>query len=353
MTYDPDFDGQRLAYHPVEVAAWLRDGITRGPLYTEMELTTVCPHHCSFCGVDHLVNREKVFLDEALAIRILDALAACGNRSVLVSGHGEPLLHPKAAAILRHASSLMSTALTTNGVLFDEHDPALMDGLKWLRFSVNGGDPETYARVHGASMRTFGRVLRNIEAAVRHKRERGLSCIVGTQAVLLDENAEGLVDLAREVKRLGVDYFSVKPYSQHPLASPRPPPDYRKAADLERRLRSLEDDAFRVHFRSLSLARVGREKGYGRCHGTHFLAFVGADGGLWECNVFVGDPRFYVGDLNQEGLAALWTGARRREVLRFVSEGLDLAGCRDVCRMDACNRYLWRLMHPLAHDDFI
>ncbi len=353
MTYDPDFDGQRLAFHPREVAEWLERGITSGPLYTEMELTTVCPHHCSFCGVDHLVNRTRVFLDVDLARRIIEELVACGNRSVLVSGHGEPLLHPRAGDIIQAAASHMSTALTTNGFLLDEHDLGLMDRLKWLRFSVNGGDPQTYARVHGTSKRAFERVLQNIETAVRRKRDQGLGCVVGVQLVLLDENAASVVDLGRTVKRIGVDYFSVKPYSQHPLGSPRPRPNYQGAADLERELRLLEDASFRIHFRSQSLARIGRAKEYGRCHGTHFLAFIAADGSLWECNVFAGDPRFYVGDLSRESLPALWTGPHRREVLRFIAEDLDLAECRDVCRMEACNRYLWRLKHPLAHDDFI
>ncbi len=353
MTYDPDFDGQRLAFHPREVAEWLERGITRGPLYTEMELTTVCPHHCSFCGVDHLVNRKRVFLDVGLAERVVRELAECGNRGLLVSGHGEPLLHPEAATILGLAASRMSTALTTNGTYLDRHDLALLDRLKWIRFSINGTDPETYARVHGTTAHTFARVLDNVAAAVRRKRDRNLACVVGTQLVLLEDNAGGVVDLARELKGIGVDYFSVKPYSQHPLASQRPRPDDRAVEYLERDLKRLEDDSFRVHFRSASMARVGEDKDYGRCHGVHFLAFVGADGGLWACNVFVGDPRFHVGDLSRETFAALWSGPRRREVLRFVTEDLDLAGCRDVCRMDACNRYLWRLLNPLDHDDFI
>lgn len=353
MTYDPDFDGQRLALHPRRVAEWLEHGITRGPIFTEMELTTVCQHHCSFCGVDHLVNRQRVFINPALAVRILNDLAECGNLSVHVSGHGEPLLHPDAAAVLRHAASLMSTALTTNGVLYDEHDPGLMDGLKWLRFSVNGGDPETYARIHGTSPRAFERALANIETAVRRKRDLGLACVVGTQIVLLEENAQGVVGLARLLRQIGVDYFSVKPYSQHPLSTPRKRPEYRNIADLEEELRSLETASFRVHVRKATVARLGREKDYGRCHGTHFSAFVGADISLWACSVFSGDERFYIGDLSRESVASLWTGERRREVLRFIEEDLDLGGCRDVCRMDACNRYLWRLKHPLAHDDFI
>ena len=49
----------------------------------------------------------------------------------------------------------------------------------------------------------------------------------------------------------------------------------------------------------------------------------------------------------------MWAGARRREVLAFLERGWDLGACRDVCRLDECNRYLWRLRHPRPHDNFI
>jgi len=352
-SYDTDFDGQKLKYHPSEVAWWLREGVTRGPLYTEMELTTLCNHRCIFCGVDHIVNKTADQIDTSVALRVIRELDEMGNRSIMFSGHGESLLHDEAVTVIRYASGRMKTSVTTNGSLLDNDRVEVIDGLEWIRFSINGCGPESYSHVHGTTPDMFERVMENIEGAVRRKRELGLDVTIGAQMVLLKENAEGVVDLGHRVKRAGVDYFSVKPYSQHPLSINHRTVDYSRWLHLGRDLLGLEDDSFRVIFREDSMKRVGSPKGYKQCHGTHFLNFVAADGNVWECNVFAGDPRFLLGNVQRASLRELWTGERRKEVLRFIARDLDPDDCRDVCRMEACNRYLWRLKNPLAHDDFI
>lgn len=353
MTYDTNFDGQKLMFHPVEVAEWLRNGRTRGPVYTEMELCASCNCRCTFCGVDYLVNKSDNRIAAEDARCIIDGLHELGNRSIMFSGHGEPLLNPDAREIITYASSLMSTSLTTNGLALTESNLALIDGLEWIRFSINGGTPESYAQVQGVDAVMFERALEHIAAAASRKREKGLKVIVGTQLVLVPENAGSAIALAVRVKDLGVDYFSVKPYSQHPLSSQRPAPDYSRYADLEQQLSALQSDRFRVIYRAGSMQKVGREKTYGECFGTHFISFIDAGGDVWECNVFVGDSRFCCGNALRENLREIWSGKRRAEVLDFIAHDLHLAECRDVCRMDECNRYLWRLKHPLAHDDFI
>lgn len=350
---DTDFDDQKLMFHPREVARWLAQGDTRGPLYTEMELTGICNQKCVFCGVEHLVNRSAVSMEGSLARRVVDGLAGAGNRSVMFSGHGEPLLHEEAAAIIRHASDRMSVSVTTNGTRLDADKVELIDGLRWIRFSVNGCDPEGYTEIHGASPDAFHRVMENIEGAVRRKRDHGLEVTIGTQLVLLDENAAGVVAFAGRLKALGVDYFSVKPYSEHP-GSLRPlQVDYSEYRGLEAPLKALEDGDFKVSFRWGSMSLSGRPKSYGTCYGTRFLGYVSANGDLWACNIYCGDGRFLIGNLRDDDFEALWNGPRHREVLDFVEKDLDLSGCRDVCRMEACNRYLWRLKNPLSHDDFI
>ena len=351
--FDADFDGHKLALHPREVAGWLERGRTDAPLYTELELTTRCNHGCVFCGVEHIVNRRDDVIDTALARDALDQLARLGNRAVMFSGHGEPLLHPDAVAIIRHGAAVTSASLTTNGSRLDAARVELIDGLRWMRFSVNGYDSRSYAAVHGATAGTFDQVMANIEGAVRRKRDRGLEVTLGTQLVLIDENAAGVVGLARTLKRLGVDYFSVKPWSRHPMNDRSLEVDYERYLGLAEPLRALGDETFKVSFRAGAMASVGRPKAYGRCHGTHFLGYVSASGEVWECNVFADDPRFRLGSLAEESLADIWSGPRRAEVLRFIRDELDLRECRDVCRMEACNRYLWRLRHPWAHDDFI
>jgi len=352
--YDSDFDKQRLMFHPAEVAHWLEHGRSRGPLYTEMALTTRCNCRCIFCGVDYLVNKTHVDIATADAKRIIDQLHGLGNRAIMFAGHGESLLHDDAAEIVCSASHRMSTSVTTNGYPLDDAKLPLIDGLKWIRFSINGCDAGNYAAIHRVPAAAFDRVMTNLEKAVERKKSLGLGVTIGVQLVLLNENAGSLVPFARRLKALGVDYFSVKPFSQHPLSECQLNPDYARHAHLEGELGALQDESFKVIYRAHSIDRVGSEKRYEHCHGTHFICFVSANGDVWECNVFDGDPRFLVGNACEESLADIWSGPKRQAVLDFIDHDLDIAReCRDVCRMDECNCYLDRLKNPMDHDDFV
>ncbi|NTV15393.1 MAG: radical SAM protein [Desulfobulbaceae bacterium] len=351
--FDPDFDSQKLMFHPVRVAEWLAAGRTSGPLYTELELSNRCNCKCLFCGVDHQVNTSGEMMGLDLAGKVIAGLAELGNRSVMICGHGEPLLNPEVLAIVRLAAAQMSVSMTTNGVALNAAKLPLLDDLEWIRFSVNGGSPENYGLIHTTGPEIFARVLANIAAAVGRKREKNLPVTIGVQLVLLPENEGLVVDLARLVKELGVDYFSVKPYSQHPLSQNRRQVDYQRLLGLEEQLRPLDDSGFKVIFRGAAMRWVGLSKAYARCGGIHFISFISANGEVWECNVFAGDRRFSTGNVKDEGLAEIWAGARRRQVVAFVENELDLRQCRDLCRMEACNRYLWRLRQPRPHDNFI
>lgn len=324
-----------------------------GPIYTEFELTGKCNCNCIFCGVDYLVNKSADTIDTAVAKRVLDELHALGNRSVMIAGHGESILHDDADDIIRHSSGLMSTSLTTNGLSLTEDKLPLIDGLKWMRFSINGCDPDNYAVIHKVRPEMFDVLLSNVESAVRRKRGLNLDVAIGTQLVLLEENAGGVTGLARQLKDLGVDYFSVKPYSQHPLSNHHLTVDYDKHVQLAAQLSELADDSFKVIYRARSMAKVSQKKPYKTCYGTHFLSFISASGDVWECNVFAGDERFLIGNVLDESLEGIWRGEKRQSVRKFMEEDMDIAECRDICRMDECNCYLWRLKNPLDHDDFI
>lgn len=351
--FDPNFDKQKLMYHPERVAEWLNAGVTSGPLYTELELSNHCNCRCLFCGVDHQVNQTGALMGLPLARKIIEGLAGLGNKSVMICGHGEPLLNPEVLAIVRLAAARMSVSMTTNGWALTAAKLPLIDNLEWLRFSVNGCTPENYGKIHGTSDAAFVQVLANIGAAVARKQELKLPVTIGTQLVLLPENQSLVVHLAEQLKGLGVDYFSVKPYSQHPLSINRRQVDYQDLLWLGQALKPLEDERFRVIFRAAAMRQAGSGKSYERCHGIHFLSFISANGDLWACNVFAGDQRYLLGNGEREQLRDIWLGERRQQVLAYIANDLDLAECRDLCRMEACNSYLWRLKKPWPHDNFI
>ena len=351
--YDTDFDKQKLMYHPKRVACWKETRATRGPIYTEMELTTRCNHQCIFCGVDHIVNRKIEYIDNSKAIKAIAELEQIGNKSIMFSGHGEPLLHKDAAQIIKSASLKMSTSLTTNGAAIVHSNLDMIDKLEWIRFSVNGCDPENYAEIHNTKPEIFARVMTNIEKAVARKKERGLKVTIGTQLVLLEQNADGIINLAIMLKNMGVDYFSVKPYSQHPLSRCGLKINYNELVNLEDKLRQIEDKSFKIAFRYQAMKNAGKKKPYEKCYGTHFSNFISADGNVWECNVFAGDPRFLIGNIYEQSMAEIWQGAKRKRVLEYIENDMTLAKCRPECRMNHCNQYLWRLKNPRDHDNFI
>jgi len=69
--FDTNFDKQKLMYHPKELGYWLEQGVTKGPIYTEMELCRKCNCRCIFCGVDYLVNKTDDMIDTAPARKII------------------------------------------------------------------------------------------------------------------------------------------------------------------------------------------------------------------------------------------------------------------------------------------
>ena len=84
-----------------------------------------------------------------------------------------------------------------------------------------------------------------------------------------------------------------------------------------------------------------------------FWAYIDAGGGVWACSAFLGDDRFLLGNINEEGFEAIWKSEKRKKVMEFASRELDTAECRRNCRMDEVNRYLWELKNPSLHVNFI
>lgn len=349
---DIRLDSHKLLFHPARVAQWLAEDDCF-PLYVEIGLTNRCNHRCDFCALDWL-DGKKVDMDREVLLLALNDMADHGVRSLMFAGEGESLLHRDAPLFMRTARELgMKVALTTNGVpLTPDKAEAVLPSLTWIRFSVNGGTAERYARMHGTRPEDFQRVLANITAAAEIRRRHGLRVDIGVQTLLLPENAAEIPHLAELVRQSGADNLQVKPYSQHPLSQNRKDPDYREYQELEEQVRKLENENFRILFRRNTIDSLARGFEYDTCHGLPFFALINAHGDVLPCNLFYEKPEFYYGNLHQAGFSAIWQGEQRKQVRRMLAER-SITECRQICRLDQINRYLHRLRNPAASDDFI
>ena len=238
---DLRIDSHKLIYHPGRVAQWLENGDVY-PLTVEISPSGACNYRCVFCAFDYL-NYEPQLLDRDLMIRILGEMHETGVKSIVVCGEGEPLLNKHTPDIINYANKLgLDVGMSTNGLLFNRETAGeCLPSLTWVRVSLNAGTDRTHQLIHKSKAGDYKKILSNLAEAVRIKKNRRLTATIGVQLLLIPENAADVLILAKELKALGVDYFTVKPFSKHPLSRSQitPDMDYTQYMEMEKELNSL------------------------------------------------------------------------------------------------------------------
>lgn len=349
-------DSHKLLYHVPRVNAWL-EGKNIYPLYMEVSPSGACNHRCTFCGLDFMEYQNR-YLDADIFMERIAEMSALGLKSIMYAGEGEPFLHKRMVEMIGHTKkSGIDVALTTNAVLFNEaRAEAVLRDTEWIKVSINAGTAETYSAVHGTKAADFDRVIQNMSAAARIKRDNKYKCTLGMQMLLLPENIKEATTLAGIARDIGMDYLVVKPYSQHLLSKTSKYKDlkYSDHIHLAKELEKFNTENFSMIFRSHAMKKWDDAKrNYKRCLALPFWSYMDAGGGIWGCSVFLGDDRFYYGNIYDHSFREIWEGEKRQKSLKWVQEELDSSQCRLNCRMDEINRYLWDLKNPPAHVNFI
>jgi len=348
---DYRIDSNKLMYHPYRVSEWKREAFIY-PIYIEISPTNRCNHRCSFCALDFL-EYKNTDLEIDPTKSLLEELGGLDVKAVMFAGEGEPLLHHGIRELVVHAKEGgLDVSMTTNGSLLHGEETLLLENLSWIRISLDAGSPETYSKIHRCKEDEFIKVLNNLKNLVRLKKEIGAQCTIGVQFLLLSTNAPELVKAAKLVKGLGVDYFSVKPYSQHPDSKNTPQTPSCIPGVVLSDLSSLRTDKFSVIIRELGFSRVGKGKSYSKCLGLPFFCYIDSKGDVYTCSTYIGNSDFCYGNIYANTFEKIWTSDKRRQVLDHVDK-LDISVCRENCRLDSINTYLWELKHPGAHINFI
>ena len=107
-----------------------------------LHVTDHCNYTCGHCYRGG--TRPASHMPLEAACRLIDEAAAGGARGVTISG-GEPLLHPRARALINHAARSMRVRLLTNGSLVDAVWADLLAEVGALvQVSVDGADEATH-----------------------------------------------------------------------------------------------------------------------------------------------------------------------------------------------------------------
>lgn len=346
-------DSHKLIYHPDVVARWLK-GESIYPIEVEISPSGACNHRCIFCAVDY-IGYQPSFLDKDVIIRDISHMSKKGLKSVICSGEGEPLLNKDMPDIANTIKSFgVDVAMSSNGVLFTK-EKALdcLGAFTWIRFSVASMEENSYNSIQRGKAGDLEKVKVNLEEAVRIKKDKKLKTTLGVQCLLLPDNMNQISDMADQLRKIGVDYLTIKPYSQHLHSENTFMIDYEAVLEMETLLKQYESEKFKIYFRANAMRKMHHEKCYATCWGLPFMTHIDASGNVWPCVAHIGAEEFCYGNIYEKSFEEIWEGERRLEIMEKIN-GLGINKiCREACRLDEINKYLNELKNPGAHVNFI
>lgn len=346
-------DSHKLMLHPKCVSSWL-DGDRIYPIEMEIGLSSACNHRCIFCAVDYMEYKPQMLKPEVI-LPNLKMMAKKGLKSIIYAGEGEPLVNKDAGFIINKTKEYgIDVAMSSNGVLLTkDFSENCLQSLSWIRFSIAGVTDVTYEKIHVAREGDLQLVLKNLQDAVAIKRKKHLHTTLGAQLLLLPENKDEVVMMAKMMREIGLDYFTVKPFSQHPKSKTKLHVDYSESQEIGRAVKEYETENFKVYFRERAMENLVHEKSYDKCNGLSFMAYMDAKGNVFPCIVFMGEDKYRYGNINEQSFEELWEGEKADKLRNIFRGEFIKKNCRKTCRLDEINKYLYELQHPSNHVNFI
>lgn len=355
-------DSHKLHYHFDRIAEFQSRGDCY-PIYMEVSPVGLCNHRCIFCAYDY-INYPNRKLDSERYLSFLDEAVSLGVKSILYAGEGEPLLHPNIAEFIERTKEVgMDVGMFSNGELLNQQKTdKILPYLTFLRFSFNGGDAETYKRIHTPNTLRGGgllmaKVLKNIAYAVTFREKNKLKVDLGAQFVLLQENKDSLMGAIKNLKECGVDYISIKPFvhqNQNQLYSNRKQLCKSEINSLIDQAKEYNSATFEVIFRENAFENMQQDRKYKHCYGCNFITTLNSAGEIASCLPYWDREEFVYGNIYKQTFYEIWNGEKRQKVKHFLENTLDCAKCPTNCRPNAINGFLSEILHPtLRHINFI
>ncbi|MCE5239400.1 radical SAM protein [bacterium] len=174
------------------------------PSVVTVHPTNRCDHRCGWCWF----QRDGTCIDMQECIRALEVLIGMGAREIVVSGGGEPLLHPDIRELLAFLGSVptVTRRLYTNGSQLAAL-PELREAFDYVRVSMDAGEAQLYSVLHGTGATAYGATL----AALGELGQSAAAPLVGVSMIVTDANMHTCTSLIADCRRLGIPFVFLKP----------------------------------------------------------------------------------------------------------------------------------------------
>lgn len=346
-------DGSKLLYHLDTIERWHK-GEDIFPIHIEISPSSACNQRCIMCCVD-FKKHKPAFLSRQVLLSLVDEFSKNGIKSFLLAGEGEPLLnkHINEFIVRSHERGINSALNSNAGLLAHGLAKEILPYLTWARFTIQSPYPEKYAMLHAVKKDDFFKSIENIKRAVEIKKKNHLEVTIGIQQILVNENWQDVYENAKLAKMLCVDYFTIKRFSKHPNNTYNVPEDiYKKCVDQFKLCEKLSDKRFTALIRWNQFERQCH-RNYNRCIALPFITQILANGGIYPCCQFFGDDSKCFGNLNEMTFSEIWLSSRRRKIMKYIENNVDVNKCMTYCRHHSTNMFLWQFVELPKHINFI
>lgn len=238
----------------------LTGGVFRGPHTFHLDVANACNVNCDYCWFHsegaadrldaHLFDTEwrSDMVPWPMFTSLIDDLAHLdGREDVLLSGKGEPLLHPRCLDMVAYIKARnLGLTLFTNGVLLREpaRQALVQHGADLVYVSLSSASPAVYEALHPGhpGKEELGEVLANVGALTALKAQRRSQVPrVMMVDVVCAPNAHEVLDFYEQARAVGAEHVRfqlvhVQDYNQHLRLRPEQLPQLRlDLAEAQRR----------------------------------------------------------------------------------------------------------------------
>ncbi|MDR4503628.1 MAG: radical SAM protein [Candidatus Scalindua sp.] len=352
-------EGHKLWWHLDRVESWVK-GERIVPLHMDIGISKGCDIACVYCygALQGRIGPSGFNIPKEPLLRFLRDAAELGVKAISITGEAEPTMNPAVydAVVEGNRCGLSMGLATWGGRLGEERIPDLANNLVWIRFNISAGDENSYRKIHKTREDNFNKVVKNIEAFVKIRKQDNLPLTVGLQMVTMPWYAEEAKKLAKLGRDLGVDYLEIKHCSdnfQGDLGVKHD--DYQKVVDQLKEAEEYATDTFDVVVRWSKILK-GRERDYDVCYcAGNFMLRMSGNGTIYPCAQFFDwrSEEFAIGNIIEESFKDIFYSDRYLEAVKRIQNLNVHEECYSGCKENAINESLWMIKHPPLHTNFI
>ncbi len=329
-----NFDfSKKIALHPKQVEGVFNHS-RPFPTTIELDLTNHCNHRCSFCVWGEHIATDKSTLKKEVIKQCIFDMKKMGSKAITFTGGGEPMIHKNFGEILEYSRSLgFDCGLITNGSVITERNAEfLINNLKWIRFSISGGDKESYLAVQGKDQ--FELVCKNINLLSDIKIQKKSDLKIGIRMLITQENIHTLVKLCEILKNIkGVDFLQIAPdHSNEDEGKFWHGEKVKKERDIAEKILISEGIDLRTSgFEILNTSNKNNDEIINKpskCFAHFFQIAIMADGSVSYCKNARFDEKFIIGNINNQNIVDIWRSEKNIEFEKWVKP----SNCGLLCK---------------------